>query len=62
MNCGTHPPLDASRLRPPSMGSLHVVPDLPKKVQEHLYFLRFEDLMDHLATCMAHVYAWLGLG
>jgi sulfotransferase len=41
--------------------SLHAVPDLPKQVQEHLYFLRFEDLMDQPATCMAHLYAWLGL-
>jgi sulfotransferase len=39
--------------------SLHAVPDLPKKVQEHLYFLRFEDLMDHPASCMSHLYAWL---
>jgi sulfotransferase len=41
--------------------SLHAVPDLPKKVQEHLYFLRFEDLVDHPASCMAHLYAWLGV-
>jgi sulfotransferase len=41
--------------------SLHAVPDLPKQVQEHLYFLRFEDLMDQPATCMAHLCAWLGL-
>ena len=26
--------------------SLHAVPDLPKKVQERLYFVRFEDLME----------------
>ena len=41
--------------------SLHAVPDLPKQVQEHLYFLRFEDLMDRPAACMAHIYAWLGV-
>jgi len=41
--------------------SLHAVPDLPKKVQEHLYFLRFEDLMDRPASCMSHLYAWLGV-
>jgi sulfotransferase len=41
--------------------SLHAVPDLPKKVQERLYFIRFEDLMDRPAACMAHLYAWLGL-
>jgi sulfotransferase len=41
--------------------SLHAVPDLPKSVQEHLYFLRFEDLMDGPQACMSHLYAWLGL-
>lgn len=41
--------------------SLHAVADLPKKVQERLYFLRFEDLMEQPATCMSHIYAWLGL-
>jgi sulfotransferase len=41
--------------------SLHAVPDLPKKVQEHLYFLRFEDLVEQPAACMSHIYSWLGL-
>ena len=41
--------------------SLHAVPDLPKKVQERLYFVRFEDLADQPVKCMAHIYAWLGL-
>jgi sulfotransferase len=41
--------------------SLHAVPDLPKAVQEHLYFLRFEDLMDQPAVCMSHIHAWLGV-
>jgi len=41
--------------------SLHAVSDLPKHVQEHLYFVRFEDLMAQPAACMAHMYAWLGL-
>jgi len=41
--------------------SLHAVPDLPKAVQERLYFLRFEDLMESPVRCMAHLYAWLGL-
>jgi sulfotransferase len=41
--------------------SLHAVPDLPKKVQERLYFLRFEDLMEKPAACLAHLYAWLEL-
>jgi sulfotransferase len=41
--------------------SLHAVADLPKGVQEHLYFLRFEDLIDKPVACMSHIYAWLGL-
>jgi len=41
--------------------SLHAVPDLPKHVQEHLYFVRFEDLMEQPAACMSHIYTWLGL-
>lgn len=41
--------------------SLHAVPDLPKKVQERLYFVRFEDLMEQPAACMSHIYAWLSL-
>lgn len=41
--------------------SLHAVPDLPKAVQDRLYFLRFEDLMERPAACMSHLYAWLGL-
>ncbi len=41
--------------------SLHAVPDLPKKVQERLYFLRFEDMVERPKECMSHLYAWLGL-
>lgn len=41
--------------------SLHAVTDLPKAVQERLYFLRFEDLMARPADCMSHVYRWLGV-
>jgi sulfotransferase len=41
--------------------SLHAVTDLPKRVQEHLYFLRFEDLMERPVACMSHLHAWLGL-
>jgi sulfotransferase len=41
--------------------SLHAVPDLPKKVQERLYFVRFEDLLERPSACMSHIYAWLGL-
>jgi sulfotransferase len=43
------------------MISLHAVPDLPKVVQQHLYFVRFEDLIEQPAACMSHIYAWLGL-
>ena len=41
--------------------SLHAVPDLPKNVQERLYFVRFEDLLEKPMACMSHLYAWLGL-
>jgi sulfotransferase len=41
--------------------SLHAVTDLPKRVQDHLYFVRFEDLMAKPAACMSHIFAWLGL-
>ena len=41
--------------------SLHAVLDLPKAVQERLYFLRFEDLMAKPAACMSHLYSWLGV-
>lgn len=41
--------------------SLHAVPDLPKAAQERLYFLRFEDLMDHPMKCLSHITTWLGL-
>jgi len=43
------------------MISLHAVPDLPKKVQEHLYFVRFEDMLEQPVACMSHLYAWLEL-
>jgi sulfotransferase len=43
------------------MISLHAVADLPKSVQQHLYFVRFEDLIGKPAACMSHIYAWLGL-
>ena len=41
--------------------SLHAVPDLPRHVQERLYFVRFEDLIEQPAACMSHLYKWLGL-
>ncbi len=37
--------------------SLHAVPDLPKEVQERLYFVRFEDMIEQPAACMSHIYA-----
>ncbi len=41
--------------------SLHAVPDLPRKVQERLFFVRFEDMMDRPVACMSQIHAWLGL-
>jgi len=41
--------------------SLHAVLDLPKPVQERLYFVRFEDLIARPAACLSHLYTWLGL-
>lgn len=43
------------------MISLHAIPDLPKHVQERLYFVRFEDMVERPVACMSHIYAWLGL-
>jgi sulfotransferase len=41
--------------------SLYAVQDLPKVVQDRLYFLRFEDLVERPAACVSDLYAWLGL-
>lgn len=41
--------------------SLHAVPDLPKAVQERLYFMRFEDLIERPVACISHLYDWLGV-
>jgi sulfotransferase len=41
--------------------SLHAVADLPKQVQERLYFLRLEDLVERPVACMSHLYSWLGV-
>jgi len=30
-------------------------------MQEHLYFLRFEDLVARPVACLSHLYAWLGV-
>ena len=41
--------------------SIQAVPDLPRHVQERLYFLRFEDLVDNPVQCMTAIFKWLGL-
>jgi sulfotransferase len=41
--------------------SLHAVADLPKAVQQRLYMIRFEDLIEHPAARMSQIYSWLGL-
>ncbi len=41
--------------------SIHAVQDLPKAVQERLYFMRFEDLVENPTACMSRLYAWLGV-
>ena len=41
--------------------ALHAVADLPKSVQDCLYYVRFEDLMDRPAACMKHLFGWLGI-
>lgn len=41
--------------------SLHAVPDLSKQVQEHIYFLRFENMVEQSVASMWHIFAWLGL-
>ncbi len=41
--------------------SVHAVQDFSPEVQQRLYFLRFEDLMENPVACMAHLYDWLGV-
>lgn len=43
------------------LNALHAVGELPRTVLEHLYFLRFEDLVAQPAAAMTRLYAWLGL-
>jgi len=43
------------------LSSIHSVIDLPLAVQQRLYFVRFEDLVERPVACMSHLYAWLGL-
>ena len=43
------------------LSSIRAVEDLPPKVKERLYFVKFEDLMTKPVQVMSGVYAWLGL-
>lgn len=41
--------------------SIHAVQDLPKEVQERLFFMRLEDLLENPQAVMKKLYQWLGL-
>ena len=41
--------------------SLRAVADLPKAVQNHLYMLRFEDLVEKPIELMSQLFSWLGV-
>jgi sulfotransferase len=41
--------------------SLQAVADLPPAVQNHLYILRFEDLVERPVEFMSRIYSWLGV-
>jgi sulfotransferase len=43
------------------LSSVHAIMELPKAVQDRLYFVRFEDLVAQPVFCMSHIYAWLGV-
>jgi sulfotransferase len=43
------------------LSSVRAVEDLPPRIKERLYFLKYEDLMARPAQVMSAVYAWLGL-
>lgn len=43
------------------LNALHAVNELPRRVMEHLYFLRFEDLVAAPEANMSRLFAWLGL-
>jgi sulfotransferase len=43
------------------LSSIRAVEDLPPKVKERLYFVKFEDLMARPVQVMSGVYGWLGL-
>jgi len=40
---------------------LQAVADLPPAVQNHLYILRFEDLVERPVEFMSQIYSWLGV-
>jgi sulfotransferase len=42
------------------LSSIRAVQDLPQSVKEHLYFVRFEDLMARPAETMEKVYKFIG--
>jgi sulfotransferase len=43
------------------LSSVLAITELPKAVQERLYFVRFEDMVAQPVVCMSHIYAWLGV-
>jgi len=43
------------------LSSIQAIQDLPQAVKDHLFFIKFEDLMAHPVETMSHIFAWLGL-
>lgn len=43
------------------LASLHAIQDLPRAVQQRLYFVRFEDLIAKPVKVMSVLYEWLGV-
>lgn len=43
------------------LSSINAVLDLPQAVRDHLFFVRFEDLMGKPQATMARMFEWLGL-
>ena len=41
--------------------SIHAVLDLPKEIQERLFFMRFEDMLENPKAVMKKLYQWLGV-
>ena len=44
-----------------ALAALHALEDLPASVLEHLYFLRFEDLMGNPQRAMGEIFTWIGV-